>query len=83
MLRIPIHFMAAVFIATATVILQTTSSNLIWLSSLNMPVTVKVGLSSYLNDIVAMNQLQGLPVPFFALISVLILAIFFLASFNE
>ena len=78
MLRIPLHFMAAVFIATDMVILQTTSSNLIWMSSLNMPVTLQVGFNSYLNDFVAMNQLQGLPVPFFALIaSSLLLAFLF------
>ena len=76
MIRAPLHFVAAVFIATAMVILQTTSSNLVWLSSLNMPVTVKVVLSSYLNDIVAMNQLQGLPVPFFALIAASLLIAF-------
>ncbi len=76
MLRIPLHFVAAVFIATAMVILQTTSSNLIWLSSLNMPVTLQIGLSSYVNDFVAMNQLQGLPVPFFALIAASLLIAF-------
>ena len=41
-----------------------------------MPVTVQVGLSSYLNDFVAMNQLQGLPVPFFALIAASLLIAF-------
>ena len=76
MLRTPLHFVASVFIATAMVIFQTTSSNLIWLSSLNMPVTLQVSLSSYLNDLVAMNQMQGVPVPFFALIAASLLIAF-------
>ena len=48
----------------------------IWLSSLNMPVTLQVSLSSYLNDLVAMNQMQGVPVPFFALIAASLLIAF-------
>ena len=76
MLRTPLHFAASVFIATAMVIFRTTSSNLIWLSSLNMPVTLQVSLSSYLNDLVAMNQMQGVPVPFFALITASLLIAF-------
>ena len=76
MLRTPLHFVASVFIATAMVIFQTTFSNLIWLSSLNMPVTLQVSLSSYLNDLVAMNQMQGVPVPFFALIAASLLIAF-------
>ena len=76
MLRAPLHFVASVFIATVMVIFQTTSSNLIWLSSLNMPVTLQIGLSSYLNDLVAMNQTQGVPVPLFALIAASLLIAF-------
>ena len=86
MLKISVHLTTAVFIATALVILQTTASNLIWLSSLDMPVSLQVGLTTYFNDLITMNYLNALPVPrlqttvpFFALIAVALFIAFFFA----
>lgn len=86
MLKISVHLTIAVFIATALVILQTTASNLIWLSSLDMPVSLQVGLTTYFNDLITMNYLNALPVPrlqttvpFFALIAVALFIAFFFA----
>ena len=58
----------SIIIATCLVILQETISNISWLLSVDMPVSLGIFISSYFNNLLAMN-LSG-AVPLIALVAV-------------
>jgi len=58
----------SIIIATCLVILQETISNISWLLSVDMPVSLGIFISTYFNNLLAMN-LSG-AVPFIALVAV-------------
>ena len=63
-----LNLILSIIIATCLVILQETMSNIFWLISVDMPVSLGVFISTYLNNLFAMN-LSG-AVPMIALISI-------------
>ena len=63
-----INLILRIVIATCLVILQETMSNIFWLISVDMPVSLGVFISTYLNNLFAMN-LSG-AVPMIALIAI-------------
>lgn len=63
-----LNFILSIIIATCLVILQETMSNIFWLISVDMPVSLGVFISTYLNNLFAMN-LSG-AVPMIALIAI-------------
>ena len=62
------NLILSIIIATCLVILQETMSNIFWLISVDMPVSLGVFISTYLNNLFAMN-LSG-AVPMIALIAI-------------
>ena len=62
------NLILSIVIATCLVILQETMSNIFWLISVDMPVSLGVFISTYLNNLFAMN-LSG-AVPMIALIAI-------------
>jgi len=58
----------SIIIATCLVILQETISNISWLLSVDMPVSLGIFISTYFNNLIAMN-LSG-AVPLIALVAV-------------
>tara|TARA_E500000081_G_scaffold102954_1_gene104219 strand:+ start:300 stop:752 length:453 start_codon:yes stop_codon:yes gene_type:complete len=63
-----LNLILSIIIATCLVILQETMSNIFWLISVDMPVSLGVFISTYLNNLFAMN-LSG-AVPIIALIAI-------------
>ena len=63
-----LNLILSIIIATCLVILQETMSNIFWLISVDMPVSLGVFISTYLNNLFAMN-LSG-AVPMIALIAI-------------
>ena len=66
-----LNLILSIIIATCLVILQETMSNIFWLISVDMPVSLGVFISTYLNNLFAMN-LSG-AVPMIALIAIVFL----------
>ncbi len=62
------NLILSIIIATCLVILQETMSNMFWLISIDMPVSIGVFISTYLSNLFAMN-LSG-AVPLIALITI-------------
>ena len=63
-----LNLILSIIIATCLVILQETMSNIFWFISVDMPVSLGVFISTYLNNLFAMN-LSG-AVPMIALIAI-------------
>ena len=63
-----LNLILSIIIATCLVILQETMSNIFWLISVDMPVSLGVFISTYLNNLFAMN-LSG-AVPMIAIIAI-------------
>ena len=63
-----LNLILSIIIATCLVILQETMTNIFWLISVDMPVSLGVFISTYLNNLFAMN-LSG-AVPMIALIAI-------------
>ena len=63
-----LNLILSIIIATCLVILQETMSNIFWLISVDMPVSLGVFISTYLNNLFAMN-LSG-AVPMIALVAI-------------
>ena len=63
-----LNLILSIIIATCLVILQETMSNIFWLISVDMPVSLGVFISTYLNNLFAMNLLGA--VPMIALIAI-------------
>ena len=61
MLKNILMFLVTVFITTFLLVSQTTISNLIWLSSLDMPVNVSIVITSIFHDLISMNTQGEIP----------------------
>jgi hypothetical protein len=72
MIKVGISFLISVAIATGLLITQTTFTNIIWLSSMDMPVDVSVILSMLAGDLVSMNIKGEFPVGALVLVGMLI-----------
>ena len=61
MLKKFLYLIISILIATTLVVLQTTLSNLIWLSSVDMPVTIGLTLKTFFGDLIGMNTGGAIP----------------------
>ena len=61
MLKKFLYLIISILIATTLVVLQTTLSNLMWLSSVDMPVTVGLTLKTFFSDLIGMNTGGAIP----------------------
>ena len=61
MLKKSLYLIISILIATALVVLQTTLSNLMWLFSADMPVTVSLTLKTFFGDLIGMNSSGAIP----------------------
>lgn len=68
MIKSAFFLFLSVLIATSLVILQETMSNLIWLSSVNMPVTFSIFIATYIDNLFMMNG--GGEVPLILLVAI-------------
>ena len=62
MFRTSAVFLISVLIAMSCVALQTSVSNLLWLDSINMPVTLSVVISMLMSDLVGMSAAGAYPI---------------------
>ena len=62
MFRTSAVFLISVMIAMSCVALQTSVSNLLWLNSINMPVTASVIVSMLMSDLVGMSAAGAYPI---------------------
>lgn len=65
-------FLATVFIVTFLLVSHTTVTNLMWLSSLDMPVTISTVLTSISHDMISMNSSGAVPAAALVAIGLLI-----------
>ena len=72
MIKASISFLISVAIATVLLITQTTFTNLVWLSSMDMPIDVSVILSMMASDLISMNIKGEFPVGALVLVGMLI-----------
>ena len=61
MLKNILMFLVTVFITTFLLVSQTTISNLMWLSSLDMPVNASIVVTSIFHDLISMNTQGEIP----------------------
>ena len=61
MLKKSLYLIISIFLATALVVLQTTLSNLMWLSSVDMPVTIGLTFKTFFGDLIGMNSDGAIP----------------------
>ena len=61
MLKKSLYLIISIFLATVLVVLQTTLSNLMWLSSVDMPVTIGLTLNTFFGDLIGMNSAGAIP----------------------
>ena len=61
MLKKSLYLIISILIATVLVVLQTTISNLIWLSSIDMPVSIGLVLNTFFADLIGMNLGGAIP----------------------
>ena len=61
MLKKSLYLIISILLATVLVVLQTTLSNLMWLSSVNMPVTIGLILKTFFSDLIGMNSGGAIP----------------------
>ena len=79
MIRNLTFFLLTIIIVTFLVITHTTITNLIWLSSMDMPVNIFTVLSSISHDIVSMNIRAAIPIGMLGLVSVALIIAFVVA----
>ena len=78
MLKKSLYLIISIFLATVLVVLQTTLSNLIWLSSVDMPVTIGLTLNTFFGDLIGMNS--GGAIPLVGLVAVGMLLAYLVAK---
>ena len=61
MLKKSLYLIISILLATVLVVLQTTLSNLIWLSSVDMPVTIGLTFNTFFGDLIGMNSAGAIP----------------------
>ena len=59
MLKKSLYLIISILLATVLVVLQTTLSNLMWLSSVDMPVTIGLTLNTFFGDLIGMNSCRN------------------------
>ena len=78
MLKKSLYLIISILLATVLVILQTTLSNLMWLSSVDMPVTIGLILKTFFSDLIGMNS--GGAIPLVGLVAVGMLLAYLVAK---
>ncbi len=78
MLKKSLYLIISIFLATVLVVLQTTLSNLIWLSSVDMPVTIGLTFNTFFGDLIGMNS--GGAIPLVGLVAVGMLLAYLVAK---
>ena len=78
MLKKSLYLILSILIATALVVLQTTLSNLMWLSSVDMPVTIGLTFNTFFGDLIGMNS--GGAIPLVGLVAVGMLLAYLVAK---
>ena len=61
MLKKSLYLIISILLATVLVVLQTTLSNLMWLSFVDMPVTIGLTLNTFFGDLIGMNSAGAIP----------------------
>ena len=61
MLKKSLYLIISILLATVLVVLQTTLSNLMWLFSVDMPVTIGLTLNTFFGDLIGMNSAGAIP----------------------
>ena len=69
------YLVLSILIATCLVILQETMSNLFWLISVDMPISIGIFLSTYLDNLMSMNLAGAIPL-------IVLVAIGFLIAYS-
>ncbi len=69
------YLVLSILIATCLVILQETMSNLFWLVSVDMPISIGIFLSTYLDNLMSMNLAGAIPL-------IVLVAIGFLIAYS-
>ena len=78
MLKKSLYLIISILLATVLVVLQTTLSNLMWLSSVDMPVTIGLILKTFFSDLIGMNS--GGAIPLVGLVAVGMLLAYLVAK---
>lgn len=78
MLKKSLYLIISILLATVLVVLQTTLSNLMWLSSVDMPVTIGLTLNTFFGDLIGMNS--GGAIPLVGLVAVGMLLAYLVAK---
>ncbi len=78
MLKKSLYLIISILLATVLVVLQTTLSNLMWLSSVDMPVTIGLTLNTFFSDLIGMNF--GGAIPLVGLVAVGMLLAYLVAK---
>ena len=78
MLKKSLYLIISILLATVLVVLQTTLSNLMWLSSVDMPVTIGLTLNTFFGDLIGMNF--GGAIPLVGLVAVGMLLAYLVAK---
>ena len=61
MLKKSLYLIISILLATVLVVLQTTLSNLMWLASVDMPVTIGLTFNTFFGDLIGMNSGGAIP----------------------
>ena len=61
MLKKSLYLIISILLATVLIVLQTSLSNLMWLSSVDMPVTIGLTLNTFFGDLIGMNSAGAIP----------------------
>ena len=69
------YLVLSILIATCLVILQETMSNLFWLISVDMPISIGIFLTTYLENLISMNLAGAIPL-------IVLVAIGFLIAYS-
>ena len=78
MLKKSLYLIISILLATFLVVLQTTLSNLMWLSSVDMPVTIGLTFNTFFGDLIGMNS--GGAIPLVGLVAVGMLLAYLVAK---
>ena len=78
MLKKSLYLIISILLATVLVVLQTTLSNLMWLSSVDMPVTIGLTINTFFGDLIGMNS--GGAIPLVGLVAVGMLLAYLVAK---
>ena len=78
MLKKSLYLIISILLATVLIVLQTSLSNLMWLSSVDMPVTIGLTINTFFGDLIGMNS--GGAIPLVGLVAVGMLLAYLVAK---